>query len=79
MHSFRSAVFAWAQSIRVFTTVRRHTSQKKKVPSATLTQFDKLVTFSDHGYTFALTPAFQNAISRADAAAAAKGPRFSRT
>ena len=76
MHSFRSAVFAWAQSIRVFTTVRRHTSQKKKVPSATLTQFDKLVTFSDHGYTFALTPAFQHAITRADAAAAAKGPRF---
>ena len=79
MHSFRSAVFAWAQSIRVFTTIRRHTNQKKQVPSATLQQFYKLVTFTDHGYTFALTPTFRHAIAAAERAAAAKGPRFGGT
>ena len=71
VHSFRNAVLAWAQSIRIFTTHRRYTSQKKQVSQNTLTQFSKLVTFSDEGYTFKLTPAFQHAITQADAAATA--------
>ena len=72
MHSFRNAVLAWAQSIRVFTAIRRYTNQKKKVPTATLEQFKKLVTFEGHGTTFALTPEFKRAIAQAAAAAAAK-------
>ena len=72
VHSFRNAVLAWAQSIRVFTTLRRHTNRKKRVAEDTLKQFGTLVTFSDQGYTFALTPAFKQAIARAEAAAKAK-------
>ena len=71
MYSFRSAVLAWAQSIRVFTANRRYTNQKRQVSQDTLTQFNKLVTFSDEGCTFTLTPAFQHAITQAEAAAAA--------
>ena len=73
MHSFRSAVLAWAQSIRVFTTLRRHTNRKKRVAEDTLKKFTTLVTFSDEGYTFALTPAFKQAIARAEAAVQARG------
>ena len=75
MHSYRSAVLAWAHSIRTFTATRKHTNQKKRVPEETLKEFSKLVTFSDHGLTFTLTPAFTNAIARAEIAAAAKAPR----
>ena len=78
MHSFRSAVFAWAQTIRVFTAVRRYSgSKKKQVPRDTLRRFEKLVTFSDTGTTFTLTPQFQQAITHANAAArtqAGNGP-----
>ena len=70
MHSFRRAVLAWAQAIRVFTTTRQHTNQKKQVAGQTLRSFDKLVTFADHGYTYTLTAAFQRAIARAEAEAA---------
>ena len=79
MHSFRSAVLAWAQSIRIFTTNRRYTNQKKQVSQDTLTQFSKLVTFSDEGCTFTLTPAFQHAIKQADATAAAAEAAHART
>ena len=72
MHSFRSAVFAWAQTIRIFTAARRYSGKKKKqVPLDTLQRFDKLVTFSGGGLTFGLTPQFKQAIASADAAAAA--------
>ena len=54
------------------TTLRRHTNRKKRVAEDTLKQFGTLVTFSDQGYTFALTPAFKQAIARAEAAAKAK-------
>ena len=71
LHSFRNATLAWAQGIRIFTTNRRHShSKKKQVAEATLKMFPKLVTFTDHGYSFTLTPAFQQAIARAEAAAA---------
>ena len=73
MHNFRSAVLAWAQSIRVFTTLRQHTNRKKRVAEDTLKKFTTLVTFSDEGYTFALTPAFKQAIARAEAAVKARG------
>ena len=63
------------QAIRVFTTTRRHTNQKKQVAQTTLGSFDKLVTFADHGYTYALTAAFQQAITRAEAAAAEQNRR----
>ena len=72
MHSYRSAVLAWAQSIRVFTAIRRYTNQKKRVLADTLRKFEKLVTFSDEGTTFALTAAFKSAIAQAESAAAAK-------
>ena len=40
IRSYRSAVLAWAQSIRVFTTNRRHSHNKKKqVPKTTLEMF----------------------------------------
>ena len=78
MHSFRSAVFTWAQTIRIFTAARRFSGKKKKqVPLDTLQRFDKLVTFSGGGLTFTLTPQFLQAIANANAAAAAmakKGP-----
>ena len=79
LHSFRRAVLAWAQTIRVFTTIRRHTSQKKQVPAETLRKFEKLVIFSDMGYTFTLTPAFTHAIAQAEAAAAAKSAHLHHT
>ena len=79
MHSFRDAVLAWAQSIRIFTTHRRYTNRKKRVSQNTLTQFSKLVTFSDEGYTFTLTPAFQHAITQADTTAAAAEATRART
>ena len=73
MHSFRSAVFAWAQTIRVFTATRKYSGKKKKqVPRDTLERFNKLVTFSGGGLTFGLTPQFKQAITQADAAAAAR-------
>ena len=73
MHSFRSAVFAWAQTIRTFTATRKYSGKKKKqVPRDTLERFDKLVTFSGGGLTFGLTPQFKQAITHADAAAAAR-------
>ena len=72
MHSFRGAVFTWAQTIRVFTATRKYSGKKKKqVPRDTLERFDKLVTFSGGGLTFGLTPQFKQAITHADAAAAA--------
>ena len=79
MHSFRNAVLAWAQSIRIFTANRRYTKQKKQVSQDTLTQFNKLVTFSDEGLTFTLTPAFQHAITQAEAAATAAEAAHART
>ena len=76
MHSFRSAVLAWAQTIRIFTAVRRYSNKKKKnVPLDTLNRFNTLVTFSDAGLYFKLTPQFQQAITRADADAAAQTRR----
>ena len=72
MHSYRNAVLAWAQSIRVFTTTRKHTAQKKRVPKDTLEALSKLVNFDDHGLTYALTPAFKAAIAHAETRAAAK-------
>lgn len=59
--------------IRIFTTLRRYTSRKKRVAEDTLKKFKTLVTFSDEGYTFALTPAFRQAIARAEAVVAARG------
>jgi hypothetical protein len=79
MHSYRSAVFAWAQSVRVFTTLRMYTPQKKQVSRDTLERFSKLVSFSGRGLTFTLTPAFKSAIAQAEAAAAREGTRFRRT
>ena len=79
MHSFRSAVFAWAQTIRIFTVLRRYSNKKKKnVPLDTLNSFNTLVTFSDAGLSFKLTPQFQQAITRAhtDAAAQTKGRAY---
>ena len=78
MHSYRRAVLAWAQSIRVFTTIRRHTNQKKRVSEDTLKKFNKLVTFSDYGTTFALTPEFQHEITKAEKAAEDKTSRRAR-
>ena len=76
MHSFRSAVFAWAQTVSIFTAVRRYSNKKKKnVPLDTLNRFNTLVTFSDAGLSFKLTPQFQQAITRADADAAAQTRR----
>jgi hypothetical protein len=75
MHSYRRAVLAWAQSIRVFTTVRQYTNQKKRVPTDTLEKFNKLVTFSDHGTAFTLTPGFKREIVKAEQAAAHKAGR----
>ena len=79
MHSYRRAVLAWAQSIRVFTTVRRYTNQKKRVSEDTLRKFDKLVTFSDYGTTFMLTPGFKHEIVKAEKAAAHKAQRVGGT
>ena len=76
MHSFRSAVFTWAQTIRIFTAARRYSGKKKKqVPLETLQRFDKLVTFSKGGLSFGLTPQFQQAITSANAAAAARAKK----
>ena len=76
VHSFRNAVYTWAETIRIFTAVRRYSNKKKKkVPLDTLTRFNKLVTFSDAGLYFRLTPQFQQAIARADADAAARARR----
>jgi hypothetical protein len=57
MRSFRSAVFTWAQTIRIFTAVRRYSNKKKRnVPLDTLNRFNTLVTFSDAGLSFKLRP-----------------------
>ena len=39
MRSYRNAVLAWAQSIRVFTAIRRYTNQKKQVDSRTFKMY----------------------------------------
>ena len=76
VHSFRNAVYRWAETIRIFTAVRRYSNKKKKnVPLDTLNRFNTLVTFSDAGLYFKLTPQFQQAITRADADAAAQTRR----
>ena len=72
MISFRNAVLAWAESIKIFTTRRMYTKLKQQVPQETLKQFPKLVTFEDRGFTYNLTSDFKKAID--DAEAAAKTP-----
>ena len=68
---FRSAVLAWAQTIRIFTANRMYAAQKKKqVPQDTLKMFPTLVEFEDRGLAFTLTQPFTNAIDSARTAAA---------
>ena len=75
MKGYRDAVYAWAQEIKVFSTNRMYTAQKKKlVPRDTLQQFHTLVQFQDSGLTFRLTPAFLRAIQCAADAAEANTP-----
>ena len=67
---FRSAVLAWAQTIRIFTANRMYAAQKKKqVPQDTLKMFPTLVEFEDRGLAFTLTQPFTNAIDSARTAA----------
>ena len=70
MYSFRNAVLRYGESIRRFKIKRRFTHSKKKklVPKAALTRFEKLINFDESSYRHALTPEFQAAIKRAEAA-----------
>ena len=72
MLSYQRAVFAWAESIKVFTTHRRYTRQTRQVPEDTLHKFPKLVTFTGNGLAYHLTSEFKKAVH--DAAEAAKRP-----
>ena len=67
--SFRDAVLAWAESIRIFTSWRRYTTQKQQVSRDTLTAFPALVEFTDIGFTYSLTKDFKKAIDDAEEAA----------
>ena len=62
MKGFRNAVLAYGESIKSFLANRTHTTQKKRVPDEALTQFNKLITFTNEGRQYNLTPAFQDAI-----------------
>ena len=72
MLSYQSAVHAWAESIKIFTTHRRYTKQTRQVPEDTLHRFPKLVTFTGNGLAYHLTSEFKKAVH--DAAEAAKRP-----
>ena len=72
MFSYQRAVFAWAESIKVFTTHRRYTRQTRQVPEDTLHRFPKLVTFTGNGLAYHLTSEFKKAVH--DAAEAVKRP-----
>ena len=69
MINFRNAVLAWAESIKIFTTWRRYTTQKQQVSQDTLTAFPTLVEFTDIGFTYNLTNNFKKAIDDAEEAA----------
>ena len=69
MTSFRNAVLAWAESIKIFTTWCRYTTQKQQVSQNTLTAFPALVEFTDIGFTYNLTNNFKKAIDDAEDAA----------
>ncbi len=71
MQGYRDAVLTWAQELKVFSTNRMYTAQKKQVARDTLQQFETLIHFQDSGFTFRLTPAFLQAIKNAEDAAEA--------
>ena len=71
MKGYRDAVHAWAQEIKVFSTNRMYTAQKKQVARDTLQRFETLIHFQDSGFTFRLTSAFLQAIKNAEDAAEA--------
>ena len=69
VQNYRSAVLAWAETIKIFTTWRMYTKLKRQVPEETFKKIPKLVTFMDRGFTYHLTAKFKKAISDATAAA----------